>query len=152
MDTITLLKKVRIFEGLSDEDLEKFAAISAEDSFPPDSVIIEEGVEGRALYIVKRGTVRVSKLESETETELTKLVAGEAVGEMSLIEDTVTSARVSAVNDVDCLIIPRDAFLDLMERDVHIAAKVYFNFTRIMSERLRITSQELFTWKPEISM
>ncbi len=150
MEIIELIGKVRIFHGLSETEMEQFAAMSAEEIFPKDTVIIEENTEGRALYIVKRGTVSVSKVDGEVETELTKLVAGEAFGEMSLIEDAKTSARVTAYNEVECLVIGRDPFLELMSRDDSIAARVYKNFTQVLSERLRATSRELSTWKPDI--
>ena len=152
MENIELLKKVRIFRGLSDEDLNKFAALTTVDAYPPKSVIIEENTEGRALYIVKRGTVSVSKIDGELETEIVKLVSGEHFGEMSLIEDAKTSARVSAYNDVDCLVISRENFLSILDKDVTIAAKVYKNFTRTLSERLRLTSSELVVWKPDIEI
>ena len=77
MENIELLKKVRIFQGLCDDELEKFAAITTEESFPPQAVIIEEGAEGKALFIIKRGTVAVTKIDGEVETELVKLVAGD---------------------------------------------------------------------------
>jgi CRP/FNR family transcriptional regulator, cyclic AMP receptor protein len=147
METTELLKKVVIFQGLTDEELEKFAAISVEQSYPPEDIIIEEATVGRALFIIERGTVSISKVENETETEITKLVAGETFGEMSLIEGNKTSARVKAYNDVDCLLITKDDLFKLMDKDVQISAKVYKNFTRMLSERLRITSEELSTWK-----
>ncbi len=151
MDKLELLKKVRIFQGLSEDELKKFGEIAEEEKFPPEAVIIEEGTEGRALFIIKRGTVTVTKVDGEVETELVKLVAGEEFGEMSLIEDTVTSARVTAYNDVECLIINRDPFKELLDGDVHLSNKVYRNFTRVLSERLRNTSSELVTWKPDIA-
>jgi CRP/FNR family transcriptional regulator, cyclic AMP receptor protein len=150
METKELLRRVKIFEGLSEEEIDKFASIATEESFPPKSIIIEEGTEGRALYIVRRGTVSVSKVDGEVEIELVKLVAGAHFGEMSLIEDQKTSARVTAYNDVDCLVLGKEMFLNLMEREVGIAAKVYKNFTLTLSDRLRTTSRELLTWKPEM--
>jgi CRP-like cAMP-binding protein len=150
METIELLKRVMIFKDLTEEELEKFAAVSVDESFPPEEVIIEEGTEGRALFIVKRGTVSVSKVEGETETELVKLTAGEAFGDMSLIEGNLTSARVKAHNDVDCLVINKQDFFDVLERDLNISSKVYRNLTRMLSERLRMTSEELSTYKTSI--
>jgi CRP-like cAMP-binding protein len=147
METVDLLRKSVIFQGLSDEELEKFAAISVDQSYSPEEIIIEEATEGRALFVIKRGTVSISKVENETETELTKLVVGESFGEMSLIEGNLTSARVKAYNDVDCLLITKEDLFGLMEKDMAISAKVYKNFTRMLSERLRITSEELSTWK-----
>lgn len=150
MENIELLKRVRIFQGLDDQELAKFGDIVIEESYPPNAVIIEEGTEGKALYVVKRGTVKVTKIDGEVETELVKLVAGEHFGEMSLIDDTKTSARVTAYNDVDCLVLARDSFLELVSSDVDIKAKVYYNFTKSLSERLRQTSAELVTWKPDM--
>jgi len=152
MENIKLLEKVRIFQGLSDDELSKFASITSEESFPSQSVIIEEGSEGRSLFLIKRGTVAVTKIDGEVETELVKLVVGEEFGEMSLIEDAKTSARVTAYNDVDCLVISRDPFLELLGNNVEISAKVYKNFTKILSERLRYTSSELVTWKPDLDI
>ena len=150
MENIELLKKVRIFQGLSDDEIGKFADISQEEKFKKDAVIIEEGTEGQALYLIKRGTVKVSKIDGELNTEIVKLVVGEEFGEMSLIEDAVTSARVAAYNDVECLVISREPFMKVLDTDLAIAAKVYKNFTRILSERLRYTSSELVTWKPDL--
>lgn len=152
MENINLLRKVRMFQELSDEELEKFHGISEEQAFSSGKIIIEENTEGRALFVVKRGTVVVTKIDGSLESELVKLFAGEHFGEMSLVEDMKTSARVSAYNDVECLVIPREKFLELMDSDVGLAAKVYKAFTQTLCDRLRHTSSDLVTWKPEISM
>jgi CRP/FNR family cyclic AMP-dependent transcriptional regulator len=150
MENINLLKKVRMFQELSDEELAKFQDISEEKPFKGGEIIIEENTEGQALYIIKRGTVVVSKVDGALESELVKLFAGEHFGEMSLVEDAGTSARVSAYNDVECLVIKRTNFLDLLEGDIPLAAKVYKAFTQTLCDRLRQTSSDLVTWKPEI--
>lgn len=152
MENIELLRKVRIFRGLTEDQLNQFAAIATVDAFPLRAVIIEEGTEGRALFIVKRGTVSVSKVDSGLETEIVKLVSGEHFGEMSLIEDAKTSARVTAYNEVECIVVSREHFLALVDKDDAIAAKVYRNFTKTLSERLRMTSAELVVWKPDIEI
>jgi len=152
MEDVELLKKVRIFQGLSDEQLKRFAEITTEASHKPGDVIIEEDTEGKALHVIKRGTVSVLKIDNEVRSELVKLVAGEHFGEMSLIEDAKTSARVEAYNEVECLVLERRAFLEIVDNDDAIAAKVFRNFTRALSQRLRSTSAELVTWKPEIDI
>jgi len=150
MENIELLKKVVLFSRLDDDELKKFADIAEVKTYQPGDVIIEEDTEGRALFVIKRGTVSVTKIDGEVETEIVKLVVGEHFGEMSLIEDAHTSARVTAYNDVECLVIDRKPFLELMDNEIPIAAKVYKNFTKSLSERLRATSSELVTWKPDI--
>jgi len=149
MENLELLRNIRLFKELEDEELERFMKIAKEEKYGAGSIIIEEGTEGRALYIVKSGTVVVSKIDGSLESELVKLFAGEHFGEMSLVEDTKTSARVSAYNDVSCLIIPREGFRELLESDYKLSAKVYKAFTQTLCDRLRQTSQDLVAWKPE---
>jgi len=67
------------------------------------------------------------------------------------VEDAKTSARVSAHNEVECLVISREDFQRLLDADVALAAKVYKAFTQTLCDRLRVTSSELMTWKPEIN-
>jgi len=149
MENLELLRNIRLFKELEDEELERFMRIAKEEKYGAGSIIIEEGAEGRALYIVKSGTVVVSKIDGSLESELVKLFAGEHFGEMSLVEDAKTSARVSAYNDVICLIIPREGFQKLLESDYKLSAKVYKAFTQTLCDRLRQTSQDLVAWKPE---
>ena len=151
MESVALLKKVRLFQELSDPEIEKFGQATRIQTYAPSQVIIEEGAEGRALYIIKRGTVKVVKIDGEVISELVKLVAGEHFGEMSLVEDAKTSARVVAHNEVECLVISREDFQRILDFNVAIAAKVYKAFTQSLCDRLRATSSELVTWKPEIS-
>ena len=150
MESLDLLRKVRMFTGLSDAELAKFQEVTQSKTYREKEIIIEEGTEGRALYIIKRGTVSVSKIDGSLVSELVKLVAGEHFGEMSLVEDAKTSARVSAHNPVECLIISRADFQRLLDSDPALAAKVYKAFTQTLCDRLRATSAELVTWKPEL--
>lgn len=152
MESVALLKKVRLFQDLSEPEIEKFGQVSRIQKYSPKEIIIEEGTEGKALFIIKRGTVAVSKVDGELVSELVKLVAGEHFGEMSLLEDAKTSARVSAHNEVECVVISREDFQRLLDSDVALAAKVYKAFTQTLCDRLRATSSELMTWKPEINL
>jgi len=149
MENLELIRNIRLFKELEDRELEKFLAIAEEKKFAKGAIIIEEGTEGKALYIVKNGTVEVTKIDGALESELGKLFAGEHFGEMSLVDDARTSARVKAYNDLVCLVIPRSEFQKLLESDDQIAAKVYKAFTRTLCDRLRQTSQDLVAWKPE---
>jgi len=149
MENLELIRNIRLFKELDEQELGKFLAIAQEKKFSKGAVIIEEGEEGKALYVVKNGTVSVFKRDGALESELVKLFAGEHFGEMSLVEDARTSAWVKAHNEVVCLVIPKSAFLQLMESDYQVAAKVYKAFAQTLCDRLRQTSTDLVAWKPE---
>jgi CRP/FNR family transcriptional regulator, cyclic AMP receptor protein len=152
MENLELIGSLKLFKGLDEGQLKKFQEIAKEEDYPAGSIIIEENTEGRALFIVKRGTVAVTKIDGALESEIVKLFAGEHFGEMSLVEDAKTSARVSAYNDVVCLVIPRDAFSSLLDSNDKIAATVYKAFTQTLCDRLRNTSQDLVAWKPDFQV
>ncbi len=149
MENLELIRNIRIFMELEDPELERFLQIAEEKKFAKGAVIIEENTEGKALFIIKNGTVEVTKVDGALESELGKLFAGEHFGEMSLVEDAKTSARVKAYNEVVCLVIPRSEFQKLIESDYKVAARVYKAFTQTLCDRLRQTSQDLVAWKPE---
>jgi len=149
MENLELIRNIRLFKELDDKELKKFLAIATEQNFPAGNIIIEENTEGKALFVIKSGTVVVSKIDGALESEIVKLFAGEHFGEMSLVEGAKTSARVSAYNDVVCIVIPRDEFQKLVNSEYKIAAEVYKAFTQTLCDRLRQTSQDLVAWKPE---
>jgi len=152
MESFELLKKVKLFDGLSDDQLKIFAEKMTEEQFPPKAVIIEEGTEGSALYIVREGKVKITKTEGEVEMEIASLGAGEAFGDMSMIEGNVTSANVVSFNDVNCLAISRQFFRDIIGKHVEIAAVVQGNLNSILAERLRATSAQLAACRQELEM
>jgi len=68
-------------------------------------------------------------------------------GEMSLIEDELTSATVIAKTDVELLVINRGDLEGLMDDNIALAFKIYKTFCHVLSERLRRTSSELLEIK-----
>jgi len=145
---VEMLKGISIFEDLNELQLNRFAEVAEEKEYKSGEVILDEGVEGDALYVVKEGQVEVSKQENEVRSTLVTLEAGEHFGEMSLLEGQPTSAKVSADGRVVLLVIPREKFLEVLESDDGIGAKVYKALAYALSRRLRSTSADLATWKP----
>ena len=148
MANIELLKQGSLFKELTDEELRQFAEIAETKELASDEIIIEEGSEGDALFIVEEGQVVVTKTEGDVRSTIVTLERGEQFGEMSLIEKALTSARVSADGAVTLLKIPRARFLELLEANDRIAAKIYKALAYSLSRRLRQTSADLVTWKP----
>ena len=152
MTNVGILKDISLFAGLDEPQVARFAQITEEKKYKSGNIILEQGVEGDALYVVKEGQVEVSKSEGEVRSTLVTLEAGEHFGEMSLLEGQPTSARVSADGEVTLLIIPREKFLKLLNEDIAIGQKVYRSLAYVLSKRLRSTSADLATWKPSFDL
>ncbi|MBN2383839.1 Stp1/IreP family PP2C-type Ser/Thr phosphatase [bacterium] len=136
---INSLKAVPLFQKLSYRQLTQIANILKETRYPSDSHIITEGDPGDTFYICLEGRVKVQK----GVTTMTELKAGDYFGEMALVDNTPRSANVIALTDCHILSMSRHDFFDLIKQNPHIAIKFLWNFTQVLTQRLRQTSMEL---------
>ena len=133
-----VLKRLPIFEDLSLDQMREFYGICEQTAFQTAEVVIEQGQPGAGLFIVRSGRLRVVRLDTAgAETELAMIPPGQYVGEMSLVDDAPTSARVSAAEPVEALCIHKARFAQLLLRAEPIALRVYRSFIKTLSARLR---------------
>ena len=75
------------FGGLSDASLDLLISMLVERRFDVGATVVEEGEQGRSMYIVHSGELVVSKLgESGRVIRMTGLGPGDFFGEMTLID------------------------------------------------------------------
>jgi tetratricopeptide (TPR) repeat protein len=142
--TYELLKRLPIFDELSIEEMRDFHAACERRRFAPGEVVIEQGRSGPGLFIVQQGSLEIVFVEGGGhERVVTRLGAGTYVGEMSLIDDAPTSARVRAAEPVETLHIRRDVFRRYLYTHDLVALRVYKSFVRTLAERLRETNARL---------
>ena len=97
-----LLRKVPLFEGLGEEDLEAIGNVTIPRSFDKDQVIILAEEEGDALFIISKGQVKVTIVsEDGREVILSLLGEGAVFGELSLLDGKPRSANVVATRDTE---------------------------------------------------
>ncbi len=89
---------------------------------------------GDAFYIIDEGQVRIFTLDEEgRELTLNTLEAGEAFGELALVDDSPRSASASAVGPTTLHRLNRDDFLER----VHTSRQLSDILTRLLSQRAR---------------
>jgi tetratricopeptide (TPR) repeat protein len=144
MDGFEFLKATPLFESLSLSEMKRLWTICEEKFFKPGTMLIEQFQQGRALYVVKQGGVVVQRVDGDKVTDLVRLAKGACVGEMSLINQAATSARVIAgPGGAEVFEITRDRFDELLASDDKIAIKLYKVFIDTLCERLRKTTEDL---------
>ena len=137
MEGVELVQKLPLFRTLTFDETRALFAIARPVTKAKGEVIIEEDSFGSALFIVRKGRVRIERRG----TLLGTRGVGEILGEMSLVDDVLTSADVIADDGgAELLMIPRRDFEGLLQRDPPLALKVYKAFCRTLSERLRTTN------------
>ncbi len=144
-----LIQETFLFQNLNFTEAMELARICRREVRQAGDLIIEENALGQALYLVEKGKVKVVKGEGKKTKKLATLGRGELFGEMSLIEDALTSAGVIADTAVELVAVRREDFETLLTKNESLALKVYKSFCKTLSERLRRTSEQFLSDTPE---
>jgi CRP/FNR family transcriptional regulator, cyclic AMP receptor protein len=131
---VDFLATVPLFNGLDRIELERFAEVTREKSYPKGSVIRFEDDPGDSLFVVREGRVKVVLIgEDGREVILGVLGVGEYFGELSLIDDRPRSAHVIAMEDSNLLVLRREDFRKRVESSPSVA----WSLLTELSRRLR---------------
>ncbi len=140
-----LLKKVYLFNDLTQQELEKILAIAYDKDFAKEQPVFQEGEIGDAFYIVTDGQVRISTMVPGVGEEALKVLRpGDYFGEMALIDDFPRSAAAIAhEGDIKLLAVYKRDFRKLLADDKDLAYKLMSVFIKTLSARLRDTNDKL---------
>lgn len=139
MENVLFLKKNPVFSGVRTAELRAIAAISREACFKKDERIVKENESGESLFIVKTGSIRVTKSTGSEEVELAVLPKEACFGEMVMFEDAPRSASCYANEDCDLLVIQREDLLEVIMAHPALAIELF----RIFGKRLREANEKI---------
>ncbi|MEK7686402.1 MAG: cyclic nucleotide-binding domain-containing protein [Verrucomicrobiota bacterium] len=131
------LRRVKIFAGMSDEQLGRFVQFMEVQQARQWSQIVRQGEPGDAMYLVLEGEVRVRLMIDDKETILTTLLAGEFFGEIALFDHGPRSADVIANFDTTLLKISAAAFYKLASDAPDLASPFLLAIGKTLTSRIR---------------
>jgi len=138
MSISRLLKRVHLFRGLDESELDEIAAISQKMVLQSGELVIEQNTTGNEMYIISEGSVDVFIKGLDDERGLVMLGKGQVVGEMALIDQGYRSASVRTTDEGATLyLIEGEAFIDLCNRNNHIGFVVMRNLAVDVAFKLR---------------
>jgi HEAT repeat protein/ATP/ADP translocase len=106
IDTMLMLRRVPLFEGLEPEDLQRIATSCIERFFPAGAALVREGEIGAELFVIAEGSVRVVRAEAGGgERLIRRYEAGDHIGELAVLRERPRIASVIAEGDVRALVI-----------------------------------------------
>ena len=108
--------------------------------YQEDEIILTEGAQRRAIFLIKDGVVRVERGHMGFNVEVSRLHPGEIFGEMSFVEEFGASASVVADSDVDVDIIDEQQVESLGDADAAFYGRFYHSIAEVLSRRLRETT------------
>jgi CRP-like cAMP-binding protein len=97
-----------------------------------DSMIFSEGEWGDELFIIQKGSVKITKIVNDNEVLLAVLKPGDIFGEMALLESKPRAASAVAYEDCRVTTMNRANFEQVITKDPQIIARL----TTLLSERI----------------
>ena len=128
---------IPLFESLSDEEVSNFLRSGTVLSLQPGDRIIRQGDVGDEMYIILSGVAEAVSRKEEQEHSLAIMSKGQIFGEVAFISTAVRSADVNALTEMQVLIISKGFLTRAMRKQPEISAKVLFNLSLILAQRLR---------------
>jgi CRP-like cAMP-binding protein len=135
-------KALFILSQLNNDDINWIVQKGKKEIIEPDRILIQEGRQIDALYIVLKGTLSVL-LQAETNKELAQIGTGELVGEVSFIDARPPLATVKAIEETELLAIPRRQLLIKLEHDMGFASRFYCGISLCLADRMRGTIRHI---------
>lgn len=137
------LARVDLFSDLRKKELKDLATYCEERTFSPSSVLLSQGEQGLGLFILTKGTVRITRKNSPDGAEevLGTAGVGDVIGEMALLDDLPRSATVTAVDEVTVLLLPLWEFRRILRQILRSDPDVGLDLLAVLSRRLRKAEQ-----------
>jgi CRP-like cAMP-binding protein len=107
--------------------------------YPKDTMVFAEGMPGSELYIIQKGSVKITKIVDNNEVLLAVLKTGDIFGEMALLENKPRSANAAAFEDAYLLAVNKVNF----ERMVSSQPQIVTRLTTLLAERIWFIYKQL---------
>lgn len=109
-----------------------------------DTYLFREGDHPDSMYIIRTGTLAVTKTKGNTEVVLVELKAGSIVGEMALFDQRPRSANVKALEEAEVIALPYESLTKQMDQ-LPIWVKAIL---KTMNENIREANKKIKTLQP----
>lgn len=127
------LRNIFLFKGLSQDDKAKIMKLVSPLRYRENWTLFSEGDEGKHLYLIVSGSVKLVHNSDERETILALLFPGDSFGELSLIDGGKRSASAITLEPCEFRVVNRTPFLELLAENPVIAHQIMVQ----LCERLR---------------
>ena len=135
-----IIKQIPIFKTLSDSDLNDLVGSLRLKSLKQGQTLFWKGDEGTALYIIKKGTIKIVLPSTEgDEIIVTMFSEGDFFGEMALLDGEPRSADAVAIEPSEVFVLSRNNFLSFLQSNVNAIKSIL----SLLSKRLRRTDDML---------
>lgn len=139
-ETLSYFREVDLFRGLSEDELEECKRTLPMFNARKGKLLLVPGREDGAMYIVKKGTVRLYRLSRDgREVTVGELGLGDVFGTLPMFGALSRNTFAEAATDTLICRIGEQQFADLVSRHPHIGIQLL----AIVGERLAAAEDQI---------
>jgi len=140
------LKEVRVFQGISDEELELVrASVVRVQELPEGSTVFSENAASTEMYVVDSGRVNL-EIEAipDTHLQVSSLKRNEVFGWEAIVPPFKYTSTARAVSNANLIVLDGAKMHVLCETHPDICARVMEHVVQIAADQLAATRQQMF--------
>jgi hydrophobe/amphiphile efflux-3 (HAE3) family protein len=135
-------KTIPLFRGLRRAQARIAVLLGTLATVRAGETVVRQGELGEAMYVIINGRADVIVNGPDGRRRLVRrLERGDVFGEMGLVRRQQRTADIVAVDDLELLAVDQRFLERLQRRYPRIAATVFLNLTRVLSDRLESTTE-----------
>jgi CRP-like cAMP-binding protein len=145
------LQSCALFKDFTETGLRIFAAIATERAVAAGGTIFAEDAPGEALFIVKKGTVRLALKSGDAQRELAVVGPGEHLGGLAVLGKSTRMLSAVAATECEVVEIAQKDFALLQRQKPQACLKLAIAIAADLGARaaeMRDLLRELATRKP----
>jgi len=146
MVPVEILKRLDIFDGLTEAEMKSITEIAELRECPKGSVIFKENQDAEMLYVLLLGNIAIHfETGRHQEAIVHSVGAGQAFGWSALVQPYQFTASARCVNNSKLVCIDRKKLRDLLNMDCHMGFVIMEKLAELVSTRLRDTRLQLIS-------
>ncbi len=146
-DEQTPLEKCALFSGFGTGELARLEPLLATRRYHRGQTIVAAGQSSDELFVITRGSAMVSMPTQNGVTRINSFSSGMTFGDVAFIDRSPRSANVTALGQVECRVLTREAFACLDVEAPAIKIRLLQNLAHGMTSMVRHLSRELAALK-----
>jgi CRP/FNR family cyclic AMP-dependent transcriptional regulator len=141
---IEVLQRIPLFRQLDVATLSALSRLAYLRRCVSGEEVVQQGLPSDAVYIIVKGRASVSVAARDGRVlTLREIGEAEIIGEISLLDGGLPSATVTAVTNIELIVVARQSFMNLVEERPKIAVSLL----PVLASRLR----KLTAWADDLT-
>jgi len=117
----------------------KFTANDVNRTYRKNTMLFAEGEPGDELFIIQKGSIKITKIVDNKEVLLAMLNPGDILGEMALLEGKPRAASALAYEDCEVIAVNKANFELMIQNQPQLVAKI----TTLLADRIWLIYKQL---------